>query len=331
MNKPAFPPSLGIIFHPTFPPETLADYARRAEAAGFDELWLWDDCFLPGALTSAAIALSATERLKVGIGLMPATAYNPVFAAMEITTLARAFPGRILPGFGHGIGSWMQQIGAAPKSSLKSLGETVDAVHRLLAGECVTLHGTQVKLDMVQMQLTPTLIPPLLMGAMQEKTLRLAGCSAEGTILPALSSPAYVRWAVKHIHAGMAEVGRSDHSLVVYVDAKVNADAETARQPMRRWITERLPWSAVQLKPPGLAEEAAALVERYGTKEAAQHLPDAWLDMLSASGTPQQAADAIQRLWEDGATSVVLQPLDGDPDCLDEYARDLMPLLRKTL
>ena len=31
-------PTFGVIFHPKFPPETLADYARRAEAAGFDEL-----------------------------------------------------------------------------------------------------------------------------------------------------------------------------------------------------------------------------------------------------------------------------------------------------
>ncbi|NSW54102.1 MAG: LLM class flavin-dependent oxidoreductase [Anaerolineae bacterium] len=320
--------SLGVIFHPLFPPETLADYAHRAEAAGFDELWLWDDCFLPGALTSAAIALSATQRLKVGIGLMPATAYNSLFAAMEITTLARAFPGRILPGFGHGIGSWMQQIGAAPKSSLKSLGETVDAVQRLLAGECVTAQGTQVQLEAVQMQLTPTVIPPVLVGAMQEKTLRLAGRSAEGAILPALSSPAYVRWALEHIREGMAETGRNNTQLVVYLDAKVGVDAEAARRPIRRWIAERLPWSAVQLKPLGLAEEAAALVERYGTKEAAQHIPDAWVDALSASGTPRQAVDAIRRLWDAGATSVVLQPLDGDPDCLEAYARELLPLLR---
>src|SRR5450432_3402190 len=84
-------PSLGVIFHPAFPPETLPDYARRAEAAGFDELWLWNDAFLPGALTSAAIALASTQRLVVGIGLLPATAYNPLFVAMEITTLARVY------------------------------------------------------------------------------------------------------------------------------------------------------------------------------------------------------------------------------------------------
>src|SRR5512139_568659 len=155
MNNEMSPPSLGIIFHPTFPPETLADYARKAEVAGFDELWLWDDCFLPGAFTSAAIALSATQRLKAGIGLLPVPAYNPLFAAMEITTLARAFPERILPGFGHGIGAWMAQIGAKPKSSLNAMDETVRAVRQLLRGETVTTRGEWVHLDQVQMQVTP--------------------------------------------------------------------------------------------------------------------------------------------------------------------------------
>ena len=82
-------PAIGVIFHPRFPPETLVDFARRAESGGFDELWLWDDCFLPGAFPSAAIALSATQNLRVGIGLLPASAYNPLFAAMEITTEKR--------------------------------------------------------------------------------------------------------------------------------------------------------------------------------------------------------------------------------------------------
>jgi 5,10-methylenetetrahydromethanopterin reductase len=117
MSKPA----IGVIFHPQFPPESLVDYARRAESAGFDELWLWEDSFLAGALTSAALVLAGTERLKVGIGIMPATVRNPLFVAMEITTLARLFPGRFLPGFGHGSAGWMKQIGAVPKSTMKAL------------------------------------------------------------------------------------------------------------------------------------------------------------------------------------------------------------------
>ncbi len=324
-------PALGVIFHPKFPPETLADYARRAESAGFNELWLWDDCFLPGAFTSAAIALSATQRLKVGIGLLPATAYNPLFAAMEITTLARAFPGRFMPGFGHGVGTWMVQIGAAAKSSLKALEETVTAVRQLLSGERVTTHGTQVKLDQVQMQMTPTEVPPLHVGAMRDKSLRLAGRVGDGTILTGMSSPAYVRWAREQIRAGMAEAGRTQHRVVVYLDVKVHRDGDAARAAMRRSLAARLPWADVQLDALGIAAEVTAFVKAYGVDGVAQHMPDEWLDAFSAAGSPEQVADAIPRWIAAGADSIVFQPLNGDPDCLDEYIHDLMPRLKSTM
>jgi len=328
MNDGMSAPSIGVIFHPKFPPETLADYARKAEAAGFDELWLWDDCFMPGALTAAAIALSATHRLKVGIGLMPATAYNPLFAAMEITTLAQAFPNRIIPGYGHGVGTWMTQIGAAPKSSMKSLQETVTAVRRLLAGESVSMHGTQVNLDNVQMKVTPDDLPPIYVGAMREKSLRLAGSVGDGSILVDMSPPAYVRWAFKHIRAGMAETGRTQHRLVVYVNVKVSHDGKSARAAVRRLLAAQMPWFDVHLNLLGIAEEVAAFIEAHGVEGVAERMPDAWLDAFAAAGTPEQVTDALQRLAEAGADSIVFQPLNGDPACLDEYIRYLMPLLK---
>src|SRR5262244_1064243 len=109
-------------------------------------------------------------------------------------TLASLYPGRFLPGYGHGVGSWMQQIGAAPKSSLKALEETVNAVRKLLQGENVTMHGDHVHLDNVQMRVTPQNIPPLFIGAMREKSLRLAGRAGDGSVLTEMSSPAYVKW-----------------------------------------------------------------------------------------------------------------------------------------
>jgi alkanesulfonate monooxygenase SsuD/methylene tetrahydromethanopterin reductase-like flavin-dependent oxidoreductase (luciferase family) len=322
------PPSFGVIFHPTFPPESLADYARKAESAGFDELWLWDDCFLPGAFTSAAIALSATRSLKVGIGLLPATVYNPLFAAMEITTLARAFPGRILPGFGHGVHPWLVQIGAAPISSLKTLQETVTAVHQLLSGEEVTLLGDQVHLKAVQMKVTPDEYPPVYLGAMREKTLRLAGRAADGTILTSMSSPEYIRWAWEHIRAGMAEAGRTRHQLVVYVDVKVNPDGELARAALRRTLAGRLPWVDAQVNAVGKAGEVDAFIQAQGAAGVSARLPEPWLDAFGAAGTPEHVMSLLQRLIAAGPTSLVFQPLEGDPDCLDEYIRYLMPRLK---
>lgn len=324
-----FIPAIGLIFHPKFPPETLADYARRAEAAGFDELWLWDDCFLPGAFTSAAIALSATQHIKVGIGLLPATAYHPLFAAMEITTLTRAFPDRLLAGFGHGVGSWMTQIGAAPKSSLTVLEETVRAVRGLLAGEMITTHGSQVRLDHVQMQLTPTHVPPLYIGAMRAKSLRLAGRLGDGTLLTGMSSPTYTRWAKEQILAGAAQAGRAQHRVAVYHDVKVNRDGRAARAATRRALAARLPWADIQLSALGIAADVAAFTQTRAADEVARDMPDDWVDAFATAGTPDQVLIALQRWNTSGADSIVFQPLNGDPACLDEYCRELMPHLKR--
>ena len=76
-------PSLEVIFHPKFPPETLSDYARRAESAGFDESWLWDDCFLPGVFTSAAIDKNATTERDSQYQRLPEQLPSNLFPAND--------------------------------------------------------------------------------------------------------------------------------------------------------------------------------------------------------------------------------------------------------
>lgn len=321
-------PSLGVIFHPTFLPETLITYAKRAEAAGFDELWLWEDSFYAGALTSAAIVLASTQTLKVGIGLMPAVARNPLFVAMEITTLSRLYPDRFLPGFGHGVDFWMKQIGAYPKSPLKALEETVNAVRALLQGENVSVQGQHVFLDQVQMKLTPQVVPPLLIGGIREKSLRLAGRAGDGVIMTGMSSPTYLRWADEHISAGMAEVGRINHQRVVFVLCKVGPDGQVARRSARQFLAQQFAYKDAHLPMMGIAEEAEELVRKYGVDGTAEQMPEAWVDALTASGTPQQVAESLQRLEDAGATSLVLEPIMGDPEALEDYIHYLLPVIK---
>jgi len=151
----------------------------------------------------------------------------------------------------------------------------------------------------------------------------------DGTILTEMSSPAYVRWAWEQVRAGMAEGGRSNHRMVVYLFVKVNPDGAAARAAMRRSLARRLPWADVQLATLGIEKEVAAFIQSHGVDGVARQMPDEWVDVFSAAGTPEHAVSAIQRLFAAGADSVVFQPLDGDPDCLDEYIRYLMPLLKK--
>lgn len=325
----AVKPSLGITFIPQFPPEALVDYARQSEAAGFDTLWLYEDCFYAGAFTSAATLLAATTTIRVGIGILPVNVRNPLFMAMEIATLERLYPGRFIAGFGHGYEPWMKQIGAYPKSTLAALEETVTAVRGLLSGEETTLLGKQVHLERVQQLLVPCQVPPLYVGAVREKTLRLAGRVGDGTLLSVISSPAYVRWAKEHIAAGAAEAGRAPNHCCVSIPCQVGPDGPAAREPVRRWLAACIQDGGGHLVPLGIDAEARSHFQRYGLEEGTKRMPEAWIDELSAAGRPEQAAAMVKRLLDAGADSVVLAPVEHDPASLQSTIQYLMPLLRK--
>lgn len=176
---------VGVIFRPQSQPEDLRAAVTAADAAGVDELWLWEDCFFEGGLTSATAALAWSERITVGIGLLPVPLRNPALTAMEIATLARLFPGRFVPALGHGVLDWMGQVGARAASPMTLLREYTDAVRQLLHGETVTVDGRYVHLDGVALDWPPAVVPSLLVGARGPKTVALAAEVGDGVLLDA--------------------------------------------------------------------------------------------------------------------------------------------------
>jgi alkanesulfonate monooxygenase SsuD/methylene tetrahydromethanopterin reductase-like flavin-dependent oxidoreductase (luciferase family) len=226
--------TLGAVFPPSCPPELLVAAARAAEDAGLDELWLWEDCFRESGIASAAVALTATERIRVGIGVMPTPLRNVALTAMEVATLDRAFPGRLLPGIGHGVQDWMGQVGNRAESPLTLLREYATALRALLAGERLTTEGRYVRLHDVALDWPPTQAPPVLSAATGPRTVRLTGEVADGTILEAISTPDDVRTARTVVDETRVASGRADgHLLVVNLattgDARADADAVRAR------------------------------------------------------------------------------------------------------
>jgi alkanesulfonate monooxygenase SsuD/methylene tetrahydromethanopterin reductase-like flavin-dependent oxidoreductase (luciferase family) len=187
--------TLGVVFRPQSPPEELRAVVEAVDASTVDELWLWEDCFLEGGLTTAAAALAWSTRVRVGIGLLPVPFRNPALAAMELATLARLFPGRVVVALGHGVQSWMQQVGAAVESPLTLLREHTVAVRDLLAGQTVDLRGRYVHLDAVTLDWPPAQPPTLLLGARGPKTISLAGEIADGVLLDSVTDPDVVRRA----------------------------------------------------------------------------------------------------------------------------------------
>lgn len=182
-------PTLGLILPPDLAPERFLPTARAAEAAGVEELWLWEDCFAQSGVAPAAALLAATERIRVGLGLMPVPLRNAALTAMEVATIARMFPGRFLPGIGHGVLDWMEQTGVRAASPLTLLREHATALRSLLAGDEVSVEGRYVQLDRVQLRWPPQEVP-LLVGGRRPRTLALAGELGDGLILDGGGDPA---------------------------------------------------------------------------------------------------------------------------------------------
>jgi alkanesulfonate monooxygenase SsuD/methylene tetrahydromethanopterin reductase-like flavin-dependent oxidoreductase (luciferase family) len=212
--------TLGVVFRPQSPPERLREVVRAADAAGLAELWLWEDCFLEGGLTAASAALAWSDRLHVGIGLLPVPLRNPALAAMEIATVARLFPGRFRPGLGHGVLDWMGQVGARVPSPMTLLREHTTAVRDLLHGRTVDVDGRYVHLERVALDWPPAEVPPVLVGARGPKTVRLAGEVGDGVLLDSGLTVEQVRAASEQVAEGRAAAGRTTEPFrtVVYVE-----------------------------------------------------------------------------------------------------------------
>jgi alkanesulfonate monooxygenase SsuD/methylene tetrahydromethanopterin reductase-like flavin-dependent oxidoreductase (luciferase family) len=186
-----------VLDYHAFPASATGECARRCEAAGIERLLVVEDCFYTGSASLAGVALAVTESLKVTIGVMSAVARNPAITAMEVATLANLAPGRLIAGIGHGLPEWMAKIGARTPSPLTTLEETITVVRRLLTGEEVTFDGRSVHLDAVRLDQPPEVVPPVIAGVLQRKSLALAGRVADGVVL-AYPTPTYVDWALEH-------------------------------------------------------------------------------------------------------------------------------------
>lgn len=320
--------NLGVMLRREHAPEVLPDFAQRAEDAGFDELWVVEDCFYTSGIASAATALACTGSIAVGLGIMPAVARNPVFTAMEIATLARLYPGRFLPGLGHGVAGWMRQIGAFPRSQLVALEETTIAVRGLLAGERLSFEGSQVHLKDAQLVHPPDEVPPISLGVRGPKSLALSGRVADGTILGEFSAPDYVSWAVEQIAAGQREAGRDGapgaHRLTVFAFTCVDSPPHSARRQLRPLVAAAIESDRKQahFAPLDIGQEAQDMLEQGGRERLEAEMPDAWINQLCIVGTPEECAAAVRRLVDAGAGSVVLVPLpDKGIDELDVLAR----------
>jgi alkanesulfonate monooxygenase SsuD/methylene tetrahydromethanopterin reductase-like flavin-dependent oxidoreductase (luciferase family) len=277
-------PRIGLMFDRARRPEELPGFAAALQEAGADDLWVVEDLGWAGSIGAATMALAATDRLRVGIGIAPAPLRNPALLAMELATLARVHPGRLAAGLGHGVPEWMRQVGAETAGKLALLAETIQAVRGLLAGDTVSMRGREVTIDGVALVHPPAQPPPLVTGVVRPRSLELSGRVADGTILAEGSGPAQIADALTHIARGRAAGGRPAHELIVFAFLRVDDDPARAAATTADVVAGQAAWFGV---PPE--------------------------DLFTVIGPAAVVADRVAALHAAGADTVVLRPVGDDP------------------
>jgi 5,10-methylenetetrahydromethanopterin reductase len=310
MSAPS--PAVGMCFDRTFPATEVVAFARRLEEGGADQLWIIEDCFFTAGISLAATALAVTDRLQVGLGILPAVARNPAVTAMEIATLCALAPGRVIPGIGHGVQSWMEQMGARTPSPVTTLEEVIAVVKRLLAGEQVTFEGRHVHLTDVALDPPPPAVPPVLAGVRGPRSLAMAGRVADGLVLADPGTPAHVRTAVAQ--SGYATpLPVDEFHVAVFSTLCVERDRRTAYEAMAPWLAGFLEGSGPEQSPnPGLAEMDCFddLTARFADRgvDGLVDMPPEWWTEIGPIGTMDDAIAHLHTLVEAGAHSIALFP-----------------------
>ncbi|TDW86784.1 MULTISPECIES: LLM class flavin-dependent oxidoreductase [Kribbella] len=296
--------ALGMCFPRTYPAALVTDVARRLDRGGADELWIIEDCFFTAGPSLVSAALTSTERLTVGLGIVPAVARTAAVTAMEFATLEALGPGRFLPGIGHGVQSWMGQMGVRPKSPLTALEEVTTSVTRLLRGEEVSFEGKTVFLDKVKLDAPPAEVPPILLGVQGPKSMALAGRVAGGVVLAEPATAPYVRQSVEY--AGSPE----GFVVAVFAAMCVREDRKTAYEWTAPWLGWRIGERPPQLTALPFFDEMKKLYDASG-EAGLVGMPSDWWTAIGAIGTLDDAAAHVETLEAAGVQHVGLFP---DPE-----------------
>jgi 5,10-methylenetetrahydromethanopterin reductase len=326
---------VGLCLSGNVPIPDLIESARLAEESGWDSIWLGEDYFYRGGATMAAAVAAATSRIEIGLGIMTPLPRHPALMAMEIGALQELSGGRIVPGVGAGVGSWMRQMGFDYGSPLTVMREGVELTRRLLAGESVTVEGRLFNLSGVKLQF-PTAATSVLLGAVGPKALRLGGEIADGIVLSVLAGPRYVRWACDRVDEGRQLSGRSQQKrlVVAYLFLALAETRVAARDLVRPIVAEYL--SAGGINP--LSREAGipdALMAELNSEYMRGRVPverisDEMVDEVAAAGPAEHCARWIADLASAGADVVALMPISGDevPQAVRRIGEQVLPLLR---
>jgi len=302
------------------------EYVRHAEEAGFEAVWQAESRLVREATVPMAAFAAVTERIKVGSGVVNPWTRNVGLMAATFVTLDDLAPGRLMLG----IGAWWEplasKVGVKRERPLTAMREYIEVVRRLIAMENVTFHGEfvdveDIQIDIVHGDRSPRQVP-IYLGATGMQMMELAGQIADGALLNYLVGPRYNATALEHLAIGAARSGRAveDVDRPQLVVCSLDEDRALALDRARELVTQYLGQQPHIMKASGVDQGLLDEIGKVLTWPASEEdirramalVPDDVVQMITASGTPEECRAKVREYVEAGCTCPVLYPLGDD-------------------
>jgi 5,10-methylenetetrahydromethanopterin reductase len=302
------------------------ELVRYAESRGFDAVWQADSRLVRDAVVPMAAFGATTERIRIGSGVIDIWTRNPARLASTFSTLDDLAPGRMICGLGAWWDPLAAKVGIHRDRPLRVMREVVQAMRGLLGNETVSIDGFHVHLDGVELDYVhqerrPKDVP-IYIGATGMQMMELTGEIADGVVLNYLVSPEYNRRALDALGRGAAKVGRSvdDLDRPQLVVCSVDTDRGAALDGARLLVTQYLGQQPHIMKASGVPQELLDEIGKVLTwpathdevVAASRLVPDDIVQMITASGTPDEVREKVGEYVANGCTCPILYPLAPD-------------------
>ena len=319
-------PRVALYLQDKHPLSEAIAYVQYAETRGFEAVWQAESRLVRDAIVPMAAYAATTKRIKVGSGVINNWTRNAALIATTFSTLDDLAPGRILCGLGVWWEPLASKVGVNRRKPLQATRETVEVVRRLLAMEKVTFKGEfvqveEIEIDIVHGDRSPKDVP-IYIGATGMKMMELTGEIADGVLLNYLVSPAYNEEAMTHLGAGAERAGRKVEEIdrPQLVVCSLDENRERALDNARKLVTQYLGQQPHIMKASGVSQDLLDEIGRVLTWPAEEHqireamklVPDEVVQLITASGTPDECRAKVREYVASGCTCPVLYPLGDD-------------------
>jgi 5,10-methylenetetrahydromethanopterin reductase len=304
----------------------MVGLARRAEDRGFESIWVAETRITRDGLVPLAAIATATERVRLGTGILNVYTRHPVALAISFIALDEIAPGRVLMGLGPGSPLVLEPQGIGFDRPVTRLREYCEVMRPLLRGEAVTYDGQTVTLRGARIEdlLTGTeegggtaASMPIWLGVTGPRALELAGEVADGILLNAAMSVDYVRERLPVIERGAQRSGRTldDIELGMATVVSPHEDSAQGKDGARRFLALYLSLFPNIARETGVGAEfldsLRAVFHEQGLEAAAPLVGDEIVDRLTAAGTPDECRARIDEYRAAGVQLPVLFPVPG--------------------